>query len=66
VYWIAPEAGAKKSSEPHVFHLCEAVSPLNGKTVNHGSVTEAYAENAIRITQQIAMEQKQCGFAAAP
>ena len=65
VYWIAPENGAKKSSEPHVFHLCEAVSPLNGKTVNHGSVTEAYAENAIRITQQIAMEQKQCGFAQA-
>ncbi|MBG1231749.1 hypothetical protein F8B91_05320 [Aestuariivirga litoralis] len=64
VYWIAPEAGQKKSSEPHVFHLCEAVSPLNGKTINHGSVTEAYAENAIRITKQIDMEQKQCGFAA--
>ncbi len=65
VYWIAPEAGAKKSSEPHVFHLCEAVSPLNGKSINHGTVTEAYAENAIRITQQIAMEQKQCGLAPA-
>ena len=65
VYWIAPEAGQKKSSEPHVFHLCEAVSPLNGKTINHGSVTEAYAENAIRITKQIDMEQKQCGFTAA-
>ncbi len=64
VYWIAPEAGAKKSSEPHVFHLCEAVSPLKDKTVNHGSVTEAYAENAIRITKQIDMEQKQCGFTA--
>jgi len=63
VYWIAPEAGQKKSSEPHVFHLCEAVSPLKDKTVNHGSVTEAYAENAIRITKQIDMEQKQCGFA---
>ena len=63
VYWIAPEAGAKKSSEPHVFHLCEAVSPLKDKTVNHGSVTQAYAENAIRITKQIDMEQKQCGFA---
>ena len=63
VYWIAPEAGQKKSSEPHVFHLCEAVSPLNGKTINHGSVTQAYAENAIRITKQIDMEQKQCGFA---
>ena len=62
VYWIAPEAGQKKSSEPHVFHLCEAVSPLKDKTVNHGSVTEAYAENAIRITKQIDMEQKQCGF----
>ncbi len=66
VYWIAPENGAKKASEPHVFHLCEAVSTLQGKTVNHGSVTEAYAENAIRITKQIDMEQKQCGFAPAP
>jgi hypothetical protein len=64
VYWIAPENGAVKSTTPHVFHLCEAVSPLRGKTVHHGSVTEAYAENAIRITEQIAMEQKQCGFAA--
>jgi hypothetical protein len=65
VYWIAPENGAKKASEPHVFHLCEAVSSLQGKTVNKGSVTEAYAENAIRITKQIEMEQKQCGFAPA-
>ena len=40
------------------------VSPLAGKTVNHGSVTQAYAENAIRITKQIEMEQKQCGFAS--
>ncbi len=62
VYWIAPDAGAKKSDTPHVFHLCEAVSPLNGKTINHGSVTQAYAENAIRITKQIDMEQKQCGI----
>jgi hypothetical protein len=65
VYWIAPENGAKKASEPHVFHLCENVSTLNGKTVNHGTVTEAYSENAIRITKQIDMEQKQCGFAPA-
>jgi hypothetical protein len=64
VYWIAPENGAKKSATPHVFHICEAVSPLRGKTVNHGSVTDAYAENATRITKQIPMEQKQCGFAA--
>jgi hypothetical protein len=64
VYWIAPEDGAKKSSTPHVFHLCANVSPLRGKTVNHGSVTEAYSENATRITKQIPMEQKQCGFAA--
>jgi len=62
VYWIAPENGAKKSSTPHVFHLCENVSPLRGKTVNHGSVAAAYAENATRITKQIAMEQGQCGF----
>jgi hypothetical protein len=64
VYWIAPENGAKKSATPHVFHICEGVSPLRGKTVNHGSVTEAYAENATRITKQIPMEQKQCGFTA--
>ena len=64
VYWIAPEDGAKKSATPHVFHLCAGVSPLNGKTVNSGSVTEAYAENATRITEQIAMEQKQCGFSS--
>src|SRR3954449_10704595 len=62
VYWIAPEGGAKKSAAPHVFHICEGVSPLRGKTVNHGSVTQAYAENATRITKQIPMEQKQCGF----
>jgi hypothetical protein len=64
VYWIAPENGAKKSATPHVFHICAAVSPLRGKTVNHGSVTDAYAENATRITKQIGMEQKQCGFSA--
>src|SRR4051812_8684612 len=63
VYWIAPEGGAKKSTTPHVFHICQAVSPLRGKAVKHGSVTEAYAENATRITKQIPMEQKQCGFA---
>jgi hypothetical protein len=63
VYWIAPENGAKKASTPHVFHLCAGTSPLRDKTVNHGSVTEAYAQNATRITKQIAMEQSQCGFA---
>jgi hypothetical protein len=65
VYWIAPPSGAKKSPTPHVFHLCEAVSDLKGKIVNHGSVTEAYAQNAIRITKELALEQKQCGFAPA-
>jgi hypothetical protein len=63
VYWIAPEGGAKKSATPHVFHICQGVSPLRGKRVNHGSVTLAYSENATRITKQIPMEQKQCGFA---
>ena len=65
VYWIAPENGAKKSATPHVFHICQGVSPLREKTVNHGSVTEAYAENATRITKQIPMEQKQCGVSTA-
>jgi hypothetical protein len=32
--------------------------------VNHGSVTQAYAENATRITKQIEMEQKQCEFSS--
>ena len=65
VYWIAPKDGATKSSSKLVFHLCEDVSTLRGKTVNKGSVTEAYAQNAVRLTKQIAMEQRQCGFAPA-
>lgn len=62
VYWIAPKNGAEKSSSKLVFHLCEDVSTLRGKTVNSGSVTEAYAQNAVRLTKQITMEQRQCGF----
>ena len=65
VYWIAPDAGQTKSDHDLVFHLCANVSPLKDKTVNSGTVTEAYAQNAIRITKQIAMEQKQCGYEAA-
>lgn len=65
VYWIAPPAGSKEHDSPRVFHLCENVSTLRGKTVNKGSVTEAYAQNAIRITKQIKSEQRQCGFAEA-
>ncbi len=65
VYWIAPKNGAEKSESKLVFHLCENVSHLRGKTVNQGSVTEAYAQNATRLTKQISMEQKQCGFASA-
>jgi len=64
VYWIAPKDGKSKSSSKLVFHLCEDVSTLRGKTVNSGSVTEAYAQNAVRLTKQIKMEQRQCGFAA--
>jgi ABC-type multidrug transport system fused ATPase/permease subunit len=65
VYWIAPKDGATKSSSKLVFHLCEDVSTLRGKTVNSGSVTEAYSQNAVRLTKQIAMEQRQCGFTPA-
>ena len=65
VYWIAPENGAKTASTPHVFHLCQGVSTLRDKSVTKGSVTEAYAQNATRITKQIGMEQGQCGFASA-
>jgi hypothetical protein len=66
VYWIAPPAGETRSDSPRVFHLCAEVSPMRGKEVTKGSVTEAYAQNAVRITKQIAMEQRQCGFAATP
>ena len=65
VYWIAPKNGAEKSDSKLVFHLCENVSTLRGKNVNSGSVTEAYAQNAVRLTKQIKMEQRQCGFATA-
>ena len=66
VYWIAPKDGKKKADSALVFHLCDGVSDLRGKTVSKGSVTEAYGQNAIRITKEIKSEQKQCGFAAAP
>lgn len=62
VYWIAPKSGAEKSSHELVFHLCENVSTLRGKDVVSGSVTEAYAQNAKRLTKQLKMEQRQCGF----
>ena len=62
VYWIAPKDGKTRSSSPRVFHLCEDVSTLRGKTVNSGSVTEAYSQNAVRLTLQIEMEQRQCGL----
>ena len=65
VYWIAPKAGAEKSKSKLVFHLCKDVSPLRGKAINQGTVTEAYAQNAVRLTKQIKMEQRQCGFEVA-
>ncbi|MFM5885163.1 MAG: hypothetical protein ACKOQ3_07550 [Novosphingobium sp.] len=65
VYWIASDKAGEKADTEHVFHLCDNVSTLRGKQVQSGSVTEAYKENATRITKQIAMEQKQCGFAGA-
>ena len=64
VFWIASAKAGQKADTEHVFHLCPDVLTLKGKTVNSGSVTEAYKENATRITKQIPMEQKQCGFAA--
>jgi len=65
VYWIASEKAGEKADTEHVFHLCDNVSTLRGKQVQSGSVTEAYKENATRITKQIPMEQKQCGFGGA-
>ena len=65
VYWIAPKDGKTKSDSKLVFHLCENVSTLRNKVVNSGSVTEAYSQNAVRLTKQIKSEQRQCGFAPA-
>ena len=65
VYWVAPKDGAAKSKHELVFHLCANVGSLKGKAVNSGSVTEAYSQNAVRLTKQIKSEQKQCGFATA-
>lgn len=62
VYWIASDKAGEKADTEHVFHLCDNVSTLRGKAVQSGSVTAAYKENATRITKQLAMEQKQCGF----
>ncbi|WP_316862355.1 hypothetical protein [uncultured Cohaesibacter sp.] len=62
VYWITPPEGETRHDSPRVFHLCKDVSPLRDKNVSSGTVTEAYAQNAIRITKQIPMEQNQCGF----
>ena len=64
VYWIASAKAGEKAETEHVFHLCQTVSTLRGKSVQSGSVTEAYKENATRITKQISMEQGQCGFKA--
>ena len=62
VYWIAPKDGSDKSKHELVFHLCDNVSTLRGKNVRSGSVTEAYAANAKRLTKQVKSEQRQCGF----
>ena len=65
VYWIAPKDGAAKSKHELVFHLCEDLKIFKNKVVNSGSVTEAYSQNAVRLTKQIKSEQRQCGFAPA-
>ena len=63
VYWITPPDG-KKHDSSRVFHLCDDVYHFEDKQVSSGSVTEAYAANAARITKQIDYEQRECGFDA--
>lgn len=62
VYWITPPDGAARHDSPRVFHLCGDVYHFDGKPVSSGTVTEAYAANAARITKQIDYEQGVCGF----
>lgn len=65
VYWITPPEGSERHDSPRVFHLCKDVSDLRDKPVTEGTVTEAYDDNAIRITKEIPYEQRACGFTAA-
>ena len=61
VYWITPPDGERHDS-PRVFHLCDDVHHFNDKQVSSGTVTEAYAANAVRITKQLDYERGVCGF----
>lgn len=58
VYW---------TSAGEVFHLCQDASAVNLKskdnTIYSGTVAEAHAAGKSRLTKQVEMERKQCGFA---
>lgn len=58
VYWT-------KSGK--VFHLCEKVSAVNKTSkdnkIYEGTVADAHAAGKDRLTKQVALEAKQCGFA---
>ncbi|WP_114907396.1 hypothetical protein [Ornithinimicrobium murale] len=57
VYW---------TSAGEVFHLCEDASAVNleskDNTIYSGTVADAHAAGKSRLTKQVEMEQKQCGF----
>lgn len=57
VYWT-------KSGE--VFHLCQDASAVNlesqDNTIYSGTVADAHAAGKSRLTKQVEMERKQCGF----
>ncbi|USQ79627.1 hypothetical protein [Ornithinimicrobium faecis] len=57
VYW---------TSSGEVFHLCQDASAVNleskDNTIYSGTVADAHAAGKSRLTKQVAMETKQCGF----
>ncbi|WP_109470935.1 hypothetical protein [Ornithinimicrobium cavernae] len=59
VYW---------TSSGEVFHLCEDASAVNleskDNTIYSGTVAEAHAAGKSRLTKQVEMERRQCGFSA--
>lgn len=53
-----------------VFHLCEEASAVNleskDNTIYSGTVAEAHAAGKDRLTKQVELEKRQCGFADNP
>lgn len=58
------------TKEGTVYHLCQAVSPLQlvsqDNTIYSGTVAEAHAAGMDRLTYEVQMELNQCGLSSTP